>query len=50
MTTDLKIDIIDDDPTMCEMVKDSLSKKFPDSDISIYHTGEEALKDIGLST
>lgn len=47
--TSLKIDIIDDDPAMCEMVKDMLTKKFPGSDMTIYLTGEDALKDIAAA-
>jgi DNA-binding NarL/FixJ family response regulator len=31
------------------MVKDSISKKFPGSQVTIYHTGEEALEDIGMA-
>ena len=49
MSTPLTIDIIDDDPTMCEMVKDMLLKKFPGSKVTMYHTGEEALADVGMA-
>jgi two-component system OmpR family response regulator len=38
--------LIDDDPSMTEMIKDFLMKKYPKSAISIYHTGEEALEGI----
>ncbi|MDP4220683.1 MAG: response regulator [Bacteroidota bacterium] len=46
MPAHLKITLIDDDPALCEMVKDSLTKKFPSSGITIYHTGEDALSDM----
>ena len=49
MPQELKIAVIDDDPVLCEMVKDILSKKFPGSEISVYSTGESALKEIGIA-
>lgn len=45
----MKIVIIDDDPVLCEMVKDTTSKKFPGSEISSYSTGEDALREIILA-
>ena len=45
--TNLSILVVDDDPTMCEMVRDTPTKKFPGSNVTIYNTGEDALA--GLS-
>jgi two-component system OmpR family response regulator len=42
----LKITVIEDDKAMSEMVRDFLSSKFPASEITVYNTGEEALKGI----
>lgn len=39
----LQIALIDDDASFCEMVKDHIAKKFPESVVSVYHTGEDAL-------
>ncbi len=39
----LSITLIDDDVALCEMQKDSLLRKFPDAQIAMYHTGEDAL-------
>jgi DNA-binding NarL/FixJ family response regulator len=39
----LQIALIDDDTSLCEMVKDHVAKKFPDSQLAAYATGEEAL-------
>ena len=39
----LQITLIDDDASLCEMVKDHVAKKFPDSQLTAYATGEEAL-------
>ena len=41
--TNLSIVMVDDDPTMAEMVSDSLKKKFPGTTFTIYNTGEDAL-------
>ena len=35
--------VIDDDPIMCEMIKDTITKKFPMMRVQIFNTGEEAL-------
>src|SRR5437773_1544824 len=43
LDTNLSILVVDDDPAMCEMVRDSLTKKFPGSTVNVYNTGEEAL-------
>ncbi len=40
--------IVDDDPIMCEMIKDSLLKKDASLRIDIYGTGEEALGASGM--
>jgi two-component system OmpR family response regulator len=45
--TNLSILVVDDDPTMCEMVRDTLTKKFPGSNVTVFNTGEDALA--GLS-
>jgi two-component system, OmpR family, response regulator len=42
----LQIALIDDDASLCEMVKDHVAKKFPDSQLTVYATGEEALNGI----
>jgi DNA-binding NarL/FixJ family response regulator len=39
----LTIAVIDDDPAMCEMIGDSLKKKYPDADIPKFNTGEDAI-------
>lgn len=39
----LTIAVIDDDPVMCEMISDKLKQKYPDADIPVFHTGEDAL-------
>jgi two-component system OmpR family response regulator len=39
----LSVTIIDDDPAICEMVRDTIEKKFPGSAIAIFNTGEDAL-------
>lgn len=39
----LKITIIDDDPTMTEMQKDFFARKFPGSVITAFNSGETAL-------
>ena len=41
--TKLNVAVIDDDPTICEMVRDTIEKKFPGSNIVTYNTGEDAL-------
>ncbi|MFI5219386.1 MAG: response regulator [Bacteroidia bacterium] len=40
-----KIAIIDDDPTMTEMLKDFITKKYAAAKITTYKTGEEALSE-----
>jgi two-component system OmpR family response regulator len=44
--TKLTIAIIDDDPAMCEMVRDTIEKKLPDANVSVFNTGEDALAGI----
>jgi len=44
--TNLSIAIIDDDVTLCEMVKDTLARKFPGSTFVTFNTGEDALAHI----
>ncbi|MFI5202110.1 MAG: response regulator, partial [Candidatus Kapaibacterium sp.] len=39
----LTVTVIDDDPAMCEMVRDTIEKTFPGSNIAIFNTGEDAL-------
>ncbi len=39
----LTITVIDDDPAICMMVRDTIEKKFPGSNITTYNTGEDAL-------
>ncbi len=39
----LTVTIIDDDPSMCEMVRDTVEKTFPGSNTMIFNTGEDAL-------
>ena|SRR6185503_3522274 len=39
----LQIALIDDDASFCEMVKDHIAKKIPDSVVTVYPTGETAL-------
>jgi two-component system OmpR family response regulator len=41
--TNLSILVVDDDMTMCEMVRDTLKKKFPGSNVTVFNTGEDAL-------
>ncbi len=42
----LTVTVIDDDPAMCEMVRDTIEKTFPGSNITIFNTGEDALAGI----
>src|SRR6185436_19843008 len=42
----IKITIIDDDPAMIEMQKDFFTSKFPGSVITVFNSGEEAIKGI----
>jgi DNA-binding response OmpR family regulator len=42
----LKITVIDDNEQMSEMVKDYLSQKFEEAEITIYNSGEKALAEI----
>ena|ERR1035437_9930594 len=44
--TSLSIVIIDDDVTLCEMVRDTLARKFPGAVFATYNTGEDALAQI----
>lgn len=39
-----KITLIDDDPAMTEMLNDFIIKKYTSAGVSVYHTGEDALK------
>ena len=39
----LQITLIDDDASFCEMVKDHITKKFPNAQIAAHATGEAAL-------
>lgn len=39
----LQIALIDDDASFCEMVKDHITKKFPNAQIAAHATGEAAL-------
>jgi two-component system OmpR family response regulator len=41
--TKLSIVVVDDDPTMCMMVSDTIEKKLPGAIVSVYNTGEDAL-------
>ena len=41
-----RIFIVDDDPTMSEMIKDFLETKYDNAEISIFQTGEKALLDL----
>jgi two-component system OmpR family response regulator len=41
-----KIVLIDDDPTMTEMLKDFIEKNYKAADITFFHSGEEALTSI----
>jgi two-component system OmpR family response regulator len=35
--------IIDDDPSMCEMIRDTIEKKIPGATVTVFNTGEDAL-------
>ncbi len=39
----LTVVIIDDDPAMCEMVRDTIEKKIPGANVVVFNTGEDAL-------
>ncbi len=39
----LSVVIIDDDPSMCEMIRDTIEKKIPGATVTVYNTGEDAL-------
>lgn len=39
----LNVLVIDDDLAMCEMVRDTIEKKFPGSSVTTFNTGEDAL-------
>jgi len=41
--TKLSIVIVDDDPTMCMMVRDTIEKKLPGAGVAVFNTGEDAL-------
>lgn len=43
-----KITLIDDDPTMTEMLTDFITKKYVAAEVTAYHTGEDALGGIYL--
>ncbi|MBK7854065.1 MAG: response regulator [Bacteroidetes bacterium] len=42
---DLSIFLIDDSPALIEMLRDFILQKHPDAQLSLYYTGEDALKD-----
>ncbi len=48
-TLNLQIAAIDDDPTMCEMIRDMLSSKFPGTEVQTFNTGEDALAALGMA-
>ncbi|HEY3876188.1 MAG TPA: response regulator [Candidatus Kapabacteria bacterium] len=39
----LTILVVDDDPTICEMTRDTIEKKLPGTAVRIFNTGEDAL-------
>src|ERR1700733_7385411 len=41
--TKLSIVIVDDDPTMCVMVRDTIEKKLPGANVLTFNTGEDML-------
>lgn len=41
-----KIVLIDDDPTMTEMLKDFITKNYNAAEVTVFHTGEEAMSGI----
>jgi DNA-binding response OmpR family regulator len=44
-STSLKVFIVEDNSQMAEMTKDHIIEKFPNAQISIFNTGEDALKE-----
>jgi DNA-binding NtrC family response regulator len=42
----LSVVIIDDDPTMCMMIRDTVEKNIPGASVTVFNTGEEALAGI----
>ncbi len=42
----LSVVIIDDDPAMCEMVRDTVEKNIPGASVTVFNTGEDALAGI----
>ncbi len=38
--------IVDDDPTMCMMIRDTIEKNIPGASVTVFNTGEEALAGI----
>ena len=42
---DLSVFLIDDSPVLIEMLRDFILQKHPDAQISLYYTGEDALKE-----
>jgi DNA-binding NtrC family response regulator len=42
----LNVVIVDDDPTMCEMVRDTVEKNIPGASVTVFNTGEDALAGI----
>lgn len=42
---DLSIFLIDDSPVLIEMLRDFILQKHPGAEVSLYNTGEDALKD-----
>lgn len=43
---DLSVFLIDDSPVLIEMLRDFILQKHPEAKISLYNTGEDALKDV----
>lgn len=46
-TKKLTVTVVDDDPAMCMMIRDTIEKKFPGSDVTTFNTGEDALAGTG---
>jgi two-component system OmpR family response regulator len=46
LNRNLKISVVEDNKAMSEMIRDYLSSKFTNAEISVYNTGEEALSSI----
>lgn len=48
LDTNLTLLVVDDDPTICEMVRDTIEKKLPGADVRIFNTGEDALEGLNF--